>query len=583
MVKLARGSNKLLAARATAKRGGWLDMVRSEADERAMLGGCRFSQRRADHVCEFGPRYLELVGEFKGQEFEPLAWQRDQLLRPLFGWVRFDDEWGKWVRRYNRAYVQIPKKNGKSPLGAYVALYLLVGDGRNTWGANVYSASTDKEQAGIVHKAAAEMVRASPRLREVLECTNDNIAHHDRDGFYRVLSSCPRRNEGWNANGIVADELHKWAGFELWDALKWAFASRSEPLLFAITTAGCDLESVCYGQYQYAKDVLSGDVVDAGFFPLVYEAAHDDDPSDEATWRKANPSLGDVIKLSKFREDHDEAKALGGTSWRKFLQLRLNLWQQGAAPWLDRSKWDAGTRRRAAAGKKRIDCFSKRLQSDAAVERLPGPCWAGLDLALVQDLCALVLAFRGPQTRDAKRIYTLIPYFWLPEEVARKSKKTDWLKWADAGWLTLTPGDSTDFEAIAETILEAHDYWGIAQLIYDPKFAHSFTQSLELNYSIPRAEFQQKPAYFAEPCADFERMINERRIRHDGNPLMSWCIGNTHAVTDDDGAPLRPVKEKKHSPKKIDGTVAGIMGHAGAVRGYSGPVRFYDENEVEFL
>lgn len=340
----ARGSHKLTAARARAKREGWLDMVRTEADERAILEGYYFSAGRADHVCDFGPRCLSLVGEFIGKKFELMPWQRDDLFRPLFGWVRDSEEWGKTVRRFRRAYVQVPKKNGKSPTGAYVGLYMLYADGPNARGAEIYSASTDKEQAAIVHRSAVEMVEASRELSRRLKInrTTGRITYPAKSSFYRVLSACPKRNEGWNAHAIIADELHKWQGRELYDALKWAFASRSEPLWFAITTAGDDTESVCYEQYEYAKRVQRNEAYDPQFFGLIYEAEHDDDPSDPETWQKANPSLGYALKWENFRADHDEAKNASRAAFEKWKQLRLNIWGTGSAPWLDPRLWDAG-------------------------------------------------------------------------------------------------------------------------------------------------------------------------------------------------------------------------------------------------
>jgi len=582
--------HKLTAARAKAKREGWLAMVKTEADERAILDGYYFSEGRARHVCDFGPRCLTLVGEFDGDRFELMDWQRDDLFRPLFGWVRDSEEWGKTVRRYRRAYVQVPKKNGKSPTGAYVGLYMLYGDGVNTTGAEVYSASTDKEQAAIVHRSAVQMVENSRELSKRLQINNTSgrITYPAKRSFYRVLSSCPKRNEGWNAHAIIADELHKWQGRELWDALKWAFASRPEPLMFAITTAGHDTESVCYEQYEYAQRLARNEAYDPQFFGLVFEADHEDDPSDPATWRKANPSLGVALKMENFKADHDEAKNASRAAFEKWKQLRLNIWGTGTTPWLDARKWDAGPIAREKYALKlaeprapeleplpaRLDCYAPIAEADTTP-----PCWAALDLALVEDLTAVALCF--PEDDEFRFLFR----FWLPEEAAHGDNNktgTPYQQWAEEGHLILTPGGETDFDRIETDVQQLAEVHDIQQLGYDPMFAAQFSQRIEAA-GIERVEFPQTKATFATPCAEFERFIKQRRLRHSGNLIAAWCLRNVHAITDDDGRPLRPVKQKRHSPKKIDGAVVAIMALALAQAGQLARGSFYKDNDPEFI
>lgn len=574
---------RLIAAKAKARREGWARWIRSEADERAVLEGYYFDQERADHVCEFGPAYLKHYGdpEWWGKPFEPMEWQRDELFSPLFGWVHDSDEWGRTVRRYRRAYVEIPKKCGKSPTGSYIALYMLVGDGENIRGSKCYSVSTDKEQAGIAHQHAIDMVEASPKLSKLLRCnrTNKNISCPATNGFYRVLSSCPRRNEGWNAQLIVADELHQWYGRELWDALKWAFASRAEPLLFAITTAGNDTESVCYEQYEYAKDIIAGRRVDLEYFPLIYEAEPDDDPHDEETWRKANPSLGEVIKLSTFRSDKLEAEGTSLGAWHKWLQLRLNVWQTATEPWINANKWDAGVAERKKR-KRRIDCYE-----DFDPVSLDGrSCWGGLDLALTTDLSAFVCVFPDDEYASVDdQMFRVLSWFWLPEETAERYRtKVRYLDWAKAGHLKLTPGSEADFDQIRADIVEISETYRLEQILFDPWCAAYLTQLLETDHGIERVEFPQRIATYAQPCKMFERLVLAGRLRHRGNPLMRWCIGNTQVRTDDNGN-MRPVKPKKGSTKRIDGTVAMIMGLAGAMSGDHGRPDYYETHDVEFI
>ncbi|HRF01691.1 MAG TPA: terminase large subunit, partial [Pirellulaceae bacterium] len=226
------------AGLARAKREGWAHWIRSEADEEAVRRGMRFDQRLVDRVVAFGARLLRhCEGPSAGLPFTLMDWQHDQLFGPLFGWQRWSEHYQRWVRRYDRVYVEVAKKNGKSPTGAYIGLYELVGDEEP--GAKVFSAATDKDQASIVHGHAINMAESSPRLMDLLRInrTTKAISFPQNRGVYRVISSNPRGQEGLNANCIIADELHVWRGRELWDAIKYAFASRPEPIFFAITTA----------------------------------------------------------------------------------------------------------------------------------------------------------------------------------------------------------------------------------------------------------------------------------------------------------------------------------------------------------
>mgnify|MGYP003132463392 CR=1 FL=1 len=590
--KKAPAVSQLLAIRRRAKRQGWAQYIRSEADEQAALAGYYFDQARADHVVNFARHYLQLSGEYEGRPFEPIDWQVDGLMAPLYGWVIDSEEYGRTIRRFRRAYVQVPKKNGKSPIGYWVALYHLVADGRNIKGARVYSASTDKEQASIVHGDAINAVDASPKLRKILRtnATAKNIYCTRTNGFYRVLSSSPRRNEGWNASAIVADELHKWYGRQLWDALKWAFATRAEPMLFSISTAGDDEESICFEVYEYAKAILDGDVVDFQFFPLIYEPDDEDDPDSEATWYKTNPSLGHHLKLSTFKADYEEAKMSPGlfASWK---QLRLNYWQTGGEPWIAHELWNAGKKKRAAA-KKRIDCFEDFSEADLA----GCDCWAGLDLSLTDDLSACALIFPNESAlsiacnhpipdetpagwqdsdehkqalaiADDKEVkFRVLVKYWLPEQTAARTKKqTRYWDWAEAGWLTLTEGSEVDFDHIRADIAQLAETYTLNQLIYDPMFGAYLTQRLELEEGIERQPFKQTLAQFTLPTAILERLIMQGRILHNGNPVLDWNLKNTKVKSTEAG--MKPIKPVRGSIKKIDGIIATIQGLAGALRG----------------
>jgi phage terminase large subunit-like protein len=325
---------KLVTLKRQAQREGWGKMIRSPNDERALLKGYRFDPRKPDRVAKFFRTFLR---HSKGSRdpFELCDWQKQDVVDPLFGWLRPDGR-----RRFDRSYVEIPKKNGKSTFASGIGLYMLIADGE--MGAEVYTAATAKDQARIVWGEAANMVDASPDLGEILTVNRSvgNILFPATNSYLRVLAREPGSNEGWNAHCIIVDELHKWSGRQLWDALKWAFAARRQPLLFVITTAGDDPLSVCRQQHDYAQGVITGENPDIHFLPYIRAADPLDDWLDPRTWEKANPSLGITMEREKFAQDVDEAK-LSPELQSSFKRYRLNVWNTGESTWLTSEAWKA--------------------------------------------------------------------------------------------------------------------------------------------------------------------------------------------------------------------------------------------------
>jgi phage terminase large subunit-like protein len=236
---------QLPAALRRAQREGWRKWIQSAADERAVVEeGCWFDEAAGLYVVEFFDRFLvHTMGQFAGQPFELLPWQRDDVVMPLFGWKRKDG-----TRRFRKCYVEVPKKNGKSTLCGGLALYLLLADGEPR--AQIYGAAADREQAGIVYTEAANMVTASAELGQRLQVirSTKRIIDPLSNSFYHAISADAYTNEGLNAHAIIFDELHAQKTRDLWDALRYSMASRVQPLLISITTAGTDQESICFEQ-----------------------------------------------------------------------------------------------------------------------------------------------------------------------------------------------------------------------------------------------------------------------------------------------------------------------------------------------
>ena len=228
-------------------------------------------------------------GKWAGSKFILAPWQKHDIVVPLFGTLTKDELW----RRYRTAYVEIPRKNGKSELAAAVALYLLFYD--HEQGGEIYGAAADRDQASIVFNVAAEMVRRDPELsrRSKIIDSQKRIVVPRTGSYYRAIPADAAGSHGYNASAVIFDELHTQPNRELWDVLTTSSGARAQPLTFAITTAGYDKLSICYEQHDYAERVLRGAVDDPSYFAYIRKAEDDADWKDEAVWRACNPALGD--------------------------------------------------------------------------------------------------------------------------------------------------------------------------------------------------------------------------------------------------------------------------------------------------
>jgi phage terminase large subunit-like protein len=511
--------------------GKW---ARSPADEYAIREGCWFDERRAAYVVEWFKTHLQLSdSEWSGQPFDLQQWQRDEIVYPLFGWMR-QDEKGRTVRRFNMTYIEIPKKNGKSTLASGIGLYMLCGEGNK--GNEVYSAATDKDQASIVHGEAIRMVESSSKLSAFLKVnyTTRHIYNRDVHVTYKAIASRPAGSEGLKGNCCIIDELHAWHGDELWNALRYMGVNWTERLIFCITTAGDDPESVCYRQYETAKAIERGEILNDRMLVCIHEAAQDEDIEDEAVQRRANPSLGHTILRSDLVQDIAEAKKSARTM-AVLKRYRFNVWQASTNPWLDPQVW--------------LDA-----KETVTLDELEGlPCVAAIDLARKWDMTALALLFR----RETHRI--LVPFFWLPEETAvKRSHLASYRDWANAGELKLTEGATADYGPIGDDIIELCRRFKPRAIAFDDQYAEEITQRISAETGIERFAFPQTFLGFAAPSAAFERMLTCRELRHNGNRLLAWQAGHVQ-VKEDNNQNIRPVKERRASHKSVDGIVAAVM------------------------
>lgn len=571
-------ANRIVGLRNKARREGWLKYIRTgegeEADERAMLNGCYFNPRRADHWLEFADEFGTLTeGAWKGHPFRLLDWQATDTSQ-LFGWCKLSDEWGGEIRRFRMWYEEVPKKNGKTPLLSLMGNYLLFADSVGWDGTmrqiSLYLAATTRKQAEKCLMHAVRQIRNNELLNSEAKILKKEGFHHIeyQSNTWEVVAADPASADGVNGH-CLAEEFHRWKGFEFYNTLKWMLATQPEGLFLAITTAGEDGENVCKYTHDYTIDVNCGRVIDEQFLGKIYAAAKEDDLNDESTWRKANPSLGDTrdapLKISTFRSDFNAAKA-DPTQWLSFCRLRLGVWIAGTHNWIDAATkrgindWDSGPTARSRSTH-RIDCYQpyddEFLRSIDAVSTS-----FAFDLASTSDTVAAVLSIEDPDSIVWTRVW-----FWLPEDEAqRQSKHISYQRWAQDGYIKLIPGEVIDHKVLQQDLIEILNTFSIPQFFYDPWLGEGLTQHLEAATAAERVQYPQTIAHYGPCIAELERRIILKTIRHNGNPVLTWQLKNAIARVNDNGY-KRLVKRTKGERKKVDGAQALAMSLQNVVDG----------------
>ena len=545
--------------------------IRNASDEKAVRNGCRFDEERGQFVVDWIQRYCRLYeGEYAGEPLELRDWQYDCTMR-MFGWVRYSERWQREVRRFKQASIWIAKKNKKSPTLAAWGMYLLCGDGEP--GQKVFLAAKDGQQSReIAGKHAMEMLAQSEELSA--ECTINRtsmqITHNPSRSILKPLSSSNVRTkeskEGINGC-VLIDETHV-VDRDFIDRISRAGISRSEPFQIEVSTAGDNPDGYGKERFDYAVNVEKGVFEDEDLFVAIYAAPQtltdhelDADPLKYA--RMANPAFGHTVDPEEFLKDYNRSKG-SIEKLAKCKMYRLNIWQKATRKWLMDSDWEK--------------CKRQFTADDLIGER----CTAALDLSKTRDMTALALAFPAAETALGMRLgitnrewVFLLPYFFLPEETAKRlSHLVPFLTWAEAWLLTLTPGSVLDYGFVRSRFRKLADRYRIESLLYDPKFAEETTQALEQGVQddegkmieagtgVERIAFGQGFGDMADPVEEFERLVIAGGMLHNGHPVLTWQAGHAQVRTNSKGY-KHVVKPTPDDVKKVDGIIAGIMAKAG--------------------
>lgn len=477
-------------------------------------------------------------GKYEGKPFVVQPWQAF-IIGSLFGWKAADG-----YRRFRVAYVETAKGSGKSPLAAGVGLYGLTADGEAR--AEVYAAATKKDQAQILFRDAIAMVDHSPQLSGRLAISGAkgkewNLAYHKSDSFFRPISADDGQS-GPRPHMALLDEIHEHKNNNVVEMMRAGTKSREQALIFMITNSGSDKVSMCGEYHDYGSKVCAGLVEDDSFFAFICSLDVTDDPfKDESCWHKVNPSLAYGIPGLKYlREQVTQAR---GMPSKEALVRRLNFcqWTGAISPWISADAW--------------FGCEDKTTPLEEFYGR---GGTAGLDLSSTQDLTAFVVRL---DPSDDDPYIRIIPFFWLPGDGLKDKADKDrvpYLKWRDDGHLSALPGRAVNKSAVAAQVTDLCARFDIRQIAFDRWRIEDFKATVEQDgHSLPPlVAFGQGFKEMAPAVDEFERLLLNQEIRHNGNPVMTWCAANAVLMTDPAG---NRKLSKERATGRIDGMVAAVM------------------------
>jgi phage terminase large subunit-like protein len=501
----------------------------------------RYEPARGARVCFFIELLKHIKGKWARQPIRLEAWQIFVVMT-VFSWVWATDAHADpeiaardGFRRFRTSYLEVPRKNAKSTLTSGIGLYMLALDGEG--GAECYSAATTRDQAKIVWSDARTMALRSPEFcnRFGVEVLAHAITIDETSSKFIPLAAEDGSLDGLNVHFACNDELHAHKTRGLYDVLETATGSRTQSLIWNITTAGSNRAGICYEQRTYLTKILQGVAQDESFFGIIYTIDDEDDWTDPTVWAKANPNYGvsvfpdDIARLCRKAQEMPSAQG-------NFLTKRLDVWVNADTTWMDMRAWDR--------------CADK----DLAIEQFEGErCIDGLDLASKVDIAAKVRVFS--RLVDGNRHFYAFGRYYLPESAAEESGNSQYPGWIETERILTTPGNVIDFDTIEQELREDAARFELAEVAYDPFQATQLSTRLTAE-GFTMVEMRPIVLNFSEPMKELEALVLSGRFHHDGDPVLAWMVSNVVCHRDQKDN-IYPRKERVEN--KIDGVIALIM------------------------
>ena len=546
--------------------------------------GDHFCVPRADHVQAF---FEELLCHTKGRnyarrKFILAKWQRDDIVRPLFGTVVWSDEHETYRRQYEVAWIEVARKNGKTELLAGIMLYLLIADGE--YSGEVYGVARDITQAKLAFDVAAQMVIMSPVLSKRLQVSDYKKRIYDlkTNSAYQVIAADAKSALGSNPSGVGADEILAWQTGDMWDSMRTGMGSgaRLQPLMVACTTAGNDTEGFAGTMHKQMLSIAEHPDLPENkhIFTYIRNAPKEADPWKEENWWYPNPALGDFLSLEKMHTAANEARA-NPIAEMAFRQYRLNQWQSTTIRWMNMWAYDQKGNKSTI-----VDTNQQLFDSFTGCE-----CYFGLDLAAKQDLCSVCYLFPAA---DPTYGVDVVWRHWICEAGLQRLDRLNGGRFSNDfvpnGWLTVTEGDVLDFELLYEQFKRDANQFVILGGDVDQYMSEPVIQRIRLETGIGVEDIFAYPNNFATMSDGMHRifdMVTDGIFRHHANPLARYCFDACEAkYQPSDPDLIKPEKPNRlRASKRIDAVPAAIMAvNAWWTRdGYTNSI--YNERDVLVL
>jgi phage terminase large subunit-like protein len=522
--------------------GKWIRLAakRYLADlKRAKTKGCafRFDDWNANDACDFIEKMPHVEGVWKnldGSDQPCIVLDASHVffVVQLFGFR--DRTTGE--RRFTSALFAVARKNAKSTLAAAILLYCQCCEPEP--GAQVISAATTGSQARIIFNVAKKMAEKTSALREAfgLECWANAISRVETGSTFKPINAKASTQDGLNPSHVGLDEIHAHKTADLLNVLQSAAGARRSPLFLYTTTEGYTNPGPWGDLRRFAQQLLEGVFGnDADHFLALFYAVDDNDGDfDQAAWVKANPLLrANPHLLSAIRKESVEAKAMP-SKLAEFRIKRLNRQSAAANAWVDLGRW-------------------RKCDGTVDLAWLVGhPCWGGLDLASTRDLTSFRLVWL------VDGVYYTYGWRWVPEcAVEQRTERgtVPYASWVATGLLHQTEGDVTDYAVVEAAIVGAFERFQPLGIAYDSWNASDLVNRL-VEQNLPMVQFIQGPKSYHPAMQALEVAYIGGKLRHGGDPLLTWCAANLVPRYD---ANMNSAPDKKRAPDKIDDMTALLM------------------------
>jgi phage terminase large subunit-like protein len=492
-----------------------------------------FDEAKGNRICRFIEQLPHVKGKWAShrENIKLQPWQCF-ILCVLFGWMKASTR----KRRFTLAYIAVPRKNGKSALGAGVGNYMFAADGE--FGSEVCSGATTEHQAWEVFRPALEMVKRTPDLQEAFGITPAAKRMFIEANGSRFEPVIGKPGDGASIHCGIVDEYHEHDTDTLFDTFRTGMGAREQPLLLVITTAGDNLGGPCKALQGDVEQVLEGSVERDELFGIIYTI-----DADRVQWtsedalRMANPNY-DVSVFGEFLRTEQRAAIANARKQNIFKTKHLNIWVGANLAYFNVQKW--------------IELADRSLQPDEFRGLF---CVAAVDLSSKKDITARVLVFK--KVIERKDHYYVFSRFYLPASRAGQPEFQHYQGWVAQGHLQTTPGGVIDYEIIEDEAVAEIQRFRIREIGFDPWNAEASAQQIAKKAKpVTAIEIPQQPKFLSDPMKQLDALILDGRVHHDGNPVLTWMMGNVTAHAD---AKENVFPRKEREENKIDGAVALIM------------------------